>query len=45
MATLGPQIVTGSYGNLLKFLPTGEDGVTLPKYKLLMVKVNKPPYF
>jgi hypothetical protein len=28
MATLGPQIVTGSYGNLLKFLPTGEDGVT-----------------
>jgi hypothetical protein len=27
MPTLGPQIVTGSYGNLLKFLPIGEDGV------------------
>jgi hypothetical protein len=28
MATLGPQIVSQSYGNLLKFLPTGEAGVT-----------------
>ena len=28
MPTLGPQIVSQSYGNLLKFLPTGEAGVT-----------------
>ena len=28
MATLGPQIVTGSYGGLLKFLPIGEDGIS-----------------
>tara|TARA_R110000744_G_scaffold247198_2_gene363683 strand:+ start:3530 stop:4984 length:1455 start_codon:yes stop_codon:yes gene_type:complete len=28
MPTLGPQIVSESYGNLLKFLPTGEAGVT-----------------
>jgi hypothetical protein len=40
MATLGPQIVSQSYGNLLKFLPTGEAGVTTSKYKLLMVKVK-----
>jgi len=34
MATLGPQIVTGSYGNLLKFLPVGEAGVTTSQVQI-----------
>jgi hypothetical protein len=34
MATLGPQIVSQSYGNLLKFLPTGEAGVTTSQVQI-----------
>lgn len=34
MATLGPQIVSESYGNLLKFLPVGEAGVTTSQVQI-----------
>ena len=34
MATLGPQIVTGSYGNLLKFIDAGEAGVTTSQVQI-----------
>jgi len=34
MPTLGPQIVSESYGNLLKFLPVGEAGVTTSQVQI-----------
>jgi hypothetical protein len=45
MATLGPQIVTGSYGNLLKFLPTGEDGVTTSQVQITDGKGKVTPLY
>jgi hypothetical protein len=45
MATLGPQIVTGSYGNLLKFLPTGEDGVTTLQVQITDGKGKVTPLY
>jgi hypothetical protein len=45
MPTLGPQIVTGSYGNLLKFLPTGEDGVGTGQIRISDGKGKQTPLF
>jgi hypothetical protein len=45
MPTLGPQIVTGSYGNLLKFLPTGEDGVGTGQIRISDGKGKPTPLF
>ena len=45
MATLGPQIVTGSYGNLLKFSPVGEAGVTTLQVQITDGKGKQTPLF
>lgn len=45
MATLGPQIVTGSYGNLLKFIDIGEDGVETGQIRISDGKGKPTPLF
>ena len=45
MATLGPQIVTGSYGNLLKFIDVGEDGVETGQIRISDGKGKQTPLF
>jgi hypothetical protein len=45
MATLGPQIVTGSYGNLLKFIDIGEDGVETGQIRISDGKGKQTPLF
>lgn len=45
MPTLGPQIVSQSYGNLLKFLPTGEDGVTTNQVQITDGKGKVTPLY
>lgn len=45
MPTLGPQIVTGSYGNLLKFIDIGEDGVETGQIRISDGKGKPTPLF
>ena len=45
MPTLGPQIVTGSYGNLLKFIDIGEDGVETGQIRISDGKGKQTPLF
>ena len=45
MPTLGPQIVSQSYGNLLKFLPIGDDGVTTNQVQITDGKGKVTPLY